>query len=105
MKKIKLILRCDGKSDERVVLCSSTKTVVLHLHELRHKEDYVQLLDYLDKVSKVFDGSQFNNNIIVNTLHKIHQLGFLEEKRYKILISWFYMHRPCGIILELEVED
>ena len=97
-----LILSCDGRVDEGFRFCSGVNNVLLNFENIQHTPNYRSLIEYLDINSKLFEGSCFSINIISNTLHKIFELGYLNEKAYNLAIQFFQFHKRCGLCLKIE---
>lgn len=98
MKAI-LILKCEGHQLNGFKFCVGVENVILDLEKIEATTNYVNLIKYLDGVSKVFDKPCVNNNIISNTLFKIYEMGYADEKTYKYFSHFWNMHKRCGLIL------
>lgn len=86
-------------------MCPSVNNRVLDLEKIRTSEHYLEIIEYLDKVPKLFDGVCFKTNLITNAIYKIYEMGFIEQRVYDY-ISYFYKnHKHCGIILYIEPKE
>jgi len=57
----------------------------------------------LDSIPKLFDGPCVcKNNIIMNTLYKIYELGYFTEKQYQALSHFVTAHIHHGITLKID---
>lgn len=102
--KAKLVLNCDGRTDNGFRFCSGVANTILDLERIAHTDNYTGLIKYLDKVPKIFDGPCFNNNIITNTIYKIYELGYIDDVKYKYITQFYTFHGRCGLILRCEVK-
>lgn len=102
--KANIVLRCEGRTDDGFQFCSGTSNLIVNLEEIRHKENYKNFIQYLDRVPKIFEGPCCNQNIITNTLFKAYEFGFISEKKYKQLAHFYKFHTYCGMILEVKAK-
>jgi len=100
--KALIILACEGRIDEDFRFCSGVNNVILDLETISHTENFKSLVVYLDKVPKLFDGACCVNNIITNAVHKIYELNYLTEVKYKYICNFYQFHARCGMILKVE---
>lgn len=97
-----LVMGCEGRVDNGFVFCSSVQNIILDFSDIQHTANYKQLIEYLDTVSKIFEGPIFNGNVMMNTIHKIWELGYVSEELYKRTIDLYNWHKRCGIFLRLD---
>jgi hypothetical protein len=98
-------LCCDGRQDDGFHFCSGVNNTILDLESVKHKENFKELIQYLDKVPKLFDEDCFNTNIISNCLYKIYEMSFIEESLYKRIVDFYNWHRRCGLYLRIKVKE
>lgn len=102
--KARILLLCEGRQDDGFHFCSGVSNVILDLETIQHTKDYKQLIEYLDRVPKLFTDDCFNNNVIVNTIYKLYEMGYLKEDFYKRIINFYNWHRQCGLLMKIEVK-
>lgn len=95
--KANIVLRCDGRIENDFCFCSGTQNVILNLNTIRASSNYIDLIRYLDKVTKIFDGPCFKLNVISNTIYKIYEMGYITEQLYKHIAFFYQMHKYCGL--------
>ena len=98
-------LSCEGRQDDGFHFCSGVSNIILDLETIKHKEGFKDLVMYLDKVPKLFDGACFNNNVISNTMYKLYQDGYISEVKYKYITQFYSFHMRCGLILKIKLKD
>lgn len=103
--KANLILYCEGLIINGFSFCGGVENIVLDLETVEHKNNYAKLIEYLDKIPKVFDGPCFNNNIIGNALYKLYEWEMVDDKQYKNISHFYRMHCNCGLILRCDVKE
>lgn len=97
--KATIILACEGRIDNGFRFCSGVENMILDLDGLEIEENYLDLIEYLDKVSGVFDRPCCKSHIITNTIYKMYELGFLSEEIYIRISDFYKFHNRCGLIL------
>ena len=103
MKAI-ITLCCEGRQDNGFKFCSGVKNNILDLDTITHKENYMDLIKYLDKVAGVFDKPSCQSHIITNTIYKIFEMDFVNEEFYMRLSDFYKFHNRCGLILMIETK-
>ena len=94
-------LSCEGRQDEGFWFCKGVENTILDLENITHKENYLELIKYLDNVPKLFDTPSCTNNIIVNTIYKIYEMAFLTEKQYQKITYFYKQHLFCGMVMKI----
>lgn len=94
MLNAELRLACDGRTEEGFSFCCGMDNLVLDLCEATNST-----LEYLDKVTNIFNEKCFNYNKIASTLFKLHSEGLISEKKYNIIYDFHTLHRKCGLYL------
>jgi len=100
-----IILECEGRQDEGFYSCSGVKNTIVDLEKERASENYIELIKYLDKVPKLFEGPCFKAHIISNAVYKMYELGYISEKMHKYIAHFYQMHKRCGLILRAEPKE
>lgn len=103
MKAI-LVLACEGRTDDGFQFCAGVENLLIDLEKITHTENYKALIQYLDRVPKIFDATCCNNNVITNTVYKIYELGYITEKRYKQIANFYKFHSYCGMVLQAKIK-
>ena len=103
--KAVVVLKCEGHQLDGFTFCVGVSNVLLDLEGIEATPNYVGLIKYLDSVAKVFNGPCVNANVISNTIYKLHEMGYVDEKRYKYYGFFWTQHKGCGLILEAAVKD
>ena len=99
--KALIILGCEGRQQDAFHFCSGVENIILDLESINASENFKELIKYLDGVSKLFDGPSFDNNVIINTVYKIYDMGYINETFYKYVYHFYDMHKRCGLILKI----
>lgn len=99
--KAVILLGCDGRQDNSFVFCRGIRNIILDLEKRQLAENFPELIEYIEKVPKLFSASCCNTNVIMNTLYKMHELGFLNETQYKYTTLFVQMHKACGLVLKI----
>lgn len=97
--KAVIILKCDGRQDNGFYYCVGVENIILDLENIEHTEKYLYLIQYLDKVAKIFDGPCLKAHVISNALFKLQEMGYISEIMYKYFAYFFEMHKRCGLVL------
>lgn len=102
-----LILGCEGHTDKETGfrLCPSVENIILDLETQRTKEYYLELIQYLDRVPKLFEGECFKTNLITNAIYKIYEFGCIEERLYKYIAYFYEKHKHCGLSLYIKPKE
>lgn len=102
--KAYVVLACEGHQDKDTgfCLCRGVENTILDLEKIERREDYLNLIKYLDRVPKLFEGTCFKTNIITNAVYKMYEMGFLDERVYQCIAYFYQRHQHCGIILYIE---
>lgn len=86
-------------------MCSPIENNILDLETVRASENYKELIQYIDRVPKLFEGPCCKTNLITNAIYKIYEYGYLEERIYKLIAYFYDKHKHCGLILRLKPKD
>ena len=97
-----ITLSCEGRQDNNFNFCSGVKNIIVDLETIVTSENYLNLMEYMDKVVNIFNTPCFNSNIIINALYKIYELNFLDDKKYEYISHFYRMHEKCGLILKCQ---
>jgi len=97
--KATIILGCEGYQENGFHFCDKVENVVLDLEELRNTENYYNLIKYLDRVVKIFEGPCNKAHIISNAMYKFFEFGYITEKQHYYLAYFYDMHKRCGLIM------
>ena len=97
--KATITLQCEGRIDDGFRFCAGVENIILDLEKIKHTDNYVGLIKYLDKVPKIFDEPCFNSNIIANTIYKIYDMGYIPDVKYKFITHFYTFHNRCGLCL------
>ena len=97
-----VVFECEGRSDSGFQYCSGVSNVVLDLEKIPNREVYLQVVQYLDKVPKLFDRPNCNVAQITNTLYKIYDMGLMDERLYERIGHFIKHHSYCGLILKVK---
>ena len=99
--KAQIILGCEGHQDEGFYFCSGVSNNILDLEKVIGTSNYLDLIKYLDGVPKLFDSPCFKSHIISNTIYKIYEMGYIDDKKYKYISYFYNMHKRCGLFLKI----
>lgn len=101
------MLGCDGHIDKetRFCMCPSVENIILDLEKVRKTPHYVELIQYLDRVPKLFEGVCARSNLITNAIYKIYEYGYIEERLYKYIAYFYSNHKHCGLILYIKPKE
>ena len=99
MKAI-IILGCEGRQDSSFKFCSGVENIVVDLEVIVTSDDYMTLVEYMDKVVNIFNSQCYNSNIISNALYKMYELNFFDDTKYKYISHFYRMHERCGLTLK-----
>ncbi len=99
MKTI-IILGCEGREDNNFKFCNGVENILIDLEETMFDDSYDALLEYMDKVVKIFDAPCCKSNIVSNALYKMYELSFFDDVRYKYISHFYRMHERCGLIMK-----
>lgn len=94
-----IILGCEGRQDDGFVYCNGVKNVIIDLEKLRNSSRYLELIKYLDKVVKIFDGPCVKPHVITNAIYKLHEMGYIDEDKHNRIANFYKVHRPCGLVM------
>lgn len=96
-----LILGCEGRQEKGFHFCRGVENVILDLEKVRAKENFVELVKYLDSIPKLFDAPCCNHNIVSNAVYKVHDMGFIDNRLYEEIGYFYKMHLFCGLVLKI----
>jgi len=99
MKAI-IILGCEGREDNNFKFCNGVENNLIDLEEISFNDNYDILMEYMDKIVKVFDSPCCKSNIISNALYKIYELNFFDDVKYKYISHFYRMHERCGLVMK-----
>jgi hypothetical protein len=99
-----LIMGCDGRTDDSFQFCSGIRNVILDFSKTTHTANYRTLIEYIDCTSKLFEGPCFSGNVIMNTVYKLYELGYVSEELYARITHAFQWHKRCGVYLMIEAK-
>jgi hypothetical protein len=100
--KAVLCMGCDGRTDLGFTFCSGVHNVLIDFEAIRHTASYQLFLEYLDRTPKLFDGPSFNGNVIMNTVYKAVEMGYIDNDHYALITQYFHFHKRCGLWLRIE---
>ena len=103
--KCNIVLSCEGRQDKGFIFCNGVENVILDLEKIEFSDNYEALLEYMDKVPKIFDNPCSKINVIGNVLYKIHQFDFVNEEEYSYISHFYRMQQRCGIILSAKLKQ
>lgn len=99
--KAHIVLGCEGRQDEGFHFCSGVTNNILDLESISFTDNYLNLIKYLDGVPKLFDNPCFKTHIISNTIYKIYEMGYIDDKKYKYIAHFYEMHKRCGLMMSI----
>lgn len=97
--KAVLVLACEGRTEGGFVFCRGVENVILDLEPIRARDDFKQLIQYLDSVPKIFDAPCCRSGIITNTIYKIYDMGFIDQDLYDKIGFFYKQHLYDGMVL------
>ena len=98
MKAI-ILLSCEGRIDNGFRFCSGVENIILDMEAIRTTENYINLVEYLDKIPKVFEAPCCKTNVISNAIYKIWEMSYMDDELYKRVADFYKFHHRCGLIL------
>ena len=96
-----ILLGCEGRQDQGFIFCRGSENIILNLGKCVYSSNYLELLEYIEKIAKLKNGPCCVHHQIMNTLYKFYQLDFLSEKQYEYINRYTDMHKICGLILKI----
>lgn len=102
--KAVLVLGCEGRTEHGFHFCRGVENVVLDLEPIRAREDFKQLIEYLDRVPKIFDAPCCKSSIITNAIYKIYDMGFINQELYDKIGFFYKQHLYCGMVLRVRAK-
>lgn len=100
-----LFLRCEGFEKDDFKFCSGVENMILDLQKIEHTEKYIELIQYIDKIPKLFEKPCVNQNIVSNLLFKLYELEYADDKAHKNFALFLENHRRCGIIADIRIKN
>lgn len=100
--KATIIIGCEGYQENGFHFCNKVENVVLDLETIKNTDNYYNLIKYLDRVAKVFEGPCNKSHIISNAMYKLFEYEYINEKRHHFLAYFYDMHKRCGLIMSVE---
>lgn len=97
--KCLVLLRCEGREDNGFRFCSGVENIIIDLDGLETTENYIDLIEYLNTVPKIFDRPCCKSHVVSNAIYKIWELGYIEDELYKRIGDFYKFHYRCGLIL------
>lgn len=104
MKAI-IILGCEGYQENGFHFCNKVENVVLDLETTENTDNYYDLIQYLDRVVKVFEEPCNKSHIISNAMYKFFEFGYIDEKKHYHLAYFYDMHKRCGLIMSIFLKE
>lgn len=98
--KALIILGCEGRQQDGFHFCNGVENTILDLESINASPNFKELIKYLDVITGIFDSPCLNNNILSNTLYKIYEMGYVNDKFYKYIFHFYDTHKRCGLILK-----
>lgn len=99
--KALLILGCEGRQEKKFYFCHGVENIILDLESIRAKENFTDVVKYLDSTPKLFDAPCCNHNIITNAVYKVYDMGLIDNRFYEEIGYFYKMHLFCGLILKI----
>lgn len=100
-----LLLSCEGRQDNGFRFCSGVENLVLDLDGLEASENYLPLIEYLDKIPKIFDNPCCKSHGVSNAIYKIWEMGYLKDELYRRIADFYKFHHRCGLILTAQPKE
>lgn len=100
--KAVVILGCEGYQENGFYFCNGVENVILDLEIIKNTENYFNLIQYLDKVIKIFDGPCNKSHLISSAMYKLFELEYIDEKRHHHLAYFYNMHKRCGFLMSIK---
>jgi len=100
MKAI-LVLGCEGRQDDGFKFCNGVSNTILDLEKINASDNYMTLIKYLDRVANLFINPCCDINIIGNTIYKLYELNYINEKTNNYYIHFYNLHKRCALILQI----
>lgn len=97
--KAKLLLYCEGRTDDGFIFCNGVENYIVSLEEFAARDNYLEIIEYLDKVVGIFDAPCCNMNIIGSAIYKLYEWNCIEQGLYKRVIDFCQFHNRCGLVL------
>ncbi len=98
----RVFLGCDGRTDKGFVFCVGASNMILDLALRQQSENYPQLMEYVERVARLFIKPRCEYNVIVNTVYKFFDLGYINDLQYKYITLFIQQHKACGLVLRIE---
>lgn len=102
-----LVLGCEGHTDKETgfQMCPSVENIILDFEKISKLEGYLDLVQYLDRVPKLFEGVCFKTNLITNAIYKAYEMDYIPERVYKFIGYFYEKHKHCGLILYIKPKE
>jgi len=100
--KAVVILGCEGRQIDSFHFCNGIENIILDLEKAEGTKDYVDLVEYLDAIPKLFERPCCVAHKVSNAVYKIYEMGYIEEKTYEQIAHFYDLHKRCGIVLKIE---
>lgn len=103
--KAVILLICEGREDNGFRFCSGVENLILDLDGLETTENYLALIEYLNKVPKVFDRPCCKSHAVSNAIYKLWEMGYIDDELYKRVGDFYKFHHRCGLILKAKPKE
>lgn len=103
--KAVLLFCCEGRVDNGFTFCSGVSNQLLDFEVITHTKNYRFLIEYIDQITKLFQGPCFDGNRIMNTIYKAYELEYLTDELYRRCVDLFQWHKRCGVYLKLQPKE
>ena len=94
---------CEGYINEGFTFCKSIQNLLLDLSKIKHTDNYLTLIKYLDHI-KLFEKPCINSNVVLSCMYKVYELGYITENKYKLVCAFCQQHLRCCLKLELKAK-
>lgn len=100
-----ITLSCEGRQDNGFRFCSGVENIILDLDGLEVTDNYLEIIEYLDNVTGIFDSPCCKSSVITNSIYKMYELNYLNEEIYTRVTDFYRFHNRCGLILKGKVKE
>jgi len=97
--KAVIVLECERHQEDGFHFCNGVENIILDLESIKNTENYFNLIQYLDKVVKIFDGPCNKSHLISNAVYKLFEWSYIDEKKQNQLAYFYNMHRRCHLLM------
>lgn len=103
--KAVILISCEGYQENEFHFCNKVENIVLDLETIQNTENYFNLIQYLDKVVKIFEGPCNTSHIISSAMYKLYEFGYIDDKKHHHLAYFYNMHKRCGLLLKILLKE